>query len=482
MLEFLNLFAEFRATSWDAWRQILARLTPATREFWAICGRGAGKSRVAAVLACYYATQKVYQTVPGERIYVGVIAPDRKQATNTLNYIRGLLQSVPDLAALIENETSESIDLVNGVTLEVISATVAAPRGRSYALVILEEAAQLRDELSANPDIELLRAVEPALARVPGSLLCVITSPYARKGIVWEAWRRNHEQPSDDVLLVQAPTLDLNPGFNTKSIENLYRRDPARAAAEYGAQFRTDVETFVALEVLEHNVVPGRYELPAVPSVRYAAFVDPSGGQQDSFTLAIAHREDDLVVLDVVRERKPPFSPEEVVREYAGLIKRYGQAKVVGDRYGGEFPRELFRKQGVQYELSAKPKVDLYRDMLSRLNSGGIELLDHPKLIAQLARLERRVGRAGRDSIDHPKGEHDDLANVVAGVCEATPLSTNRRHECTWGDPPAPPADAIREIRPGVFVLSEPRGYRGRPLAEIAEAMALKRMFSKVDE
>jgi hypothetical protein len=30
--------------------------------------------------------------------------------------------------------------------------------------------------------------------------------------------------------------------------------------------------------------------------------------------------------------------------------------------------------------------------------------------------LERRTARSGKDSIDHPPGAHDDVANAVAGV------------------------------------------------------------------
>lgn len=43
-------------------------------------------------------------------------------------------------------------------------------------------------------------------------------------------------------------------------------------------------------------------------------------------------------------------------------------------------------------------------------------MLDHPRLGAQLCALERRTGRSGRDTIDHPPGAHDDLANAVAGA------------------------------------------------------------------
>ena len=37
-------------------------------------------------------------------------------------------------------------------------------------------------------------------------------------------------------------------------------------------------------------------------------------------------------------------------------------------------------------------------------------------LVDQLAVLERRTRSGGRDTVDHPPGRHDDLANVAAGV------------------------------------------------------------------
>ena len=64
----------------------------------------------------------------------------------------------------------------------------------------------------------------------------------------------------------------------------------------------------------------------------------------------------------------------------------------------------------------ARPKSDLYVDLLPLLNSRRIELLDHPRLVTQLCGLERRTARGGRDSIDHGPGGHDDLANAIAGV------------------------------------------------------------------
>jgi hypothetical protein len=64
-------------------------------------------------------------------------------------------------------------------------------------------------------------------------------------------------------------------------------------------------------------------------------------------------------VLDVVRERKPPFSPDDVVKEFCATLKSYGIGRVVGDRYGGEWPRETFRKCGIDYRIADKTKSDL---------------------------------------------------------------------------------------------------------------------------
>ena len=133
-------------------------------------------------------------------------------------------------------------------------------------------------------------------------------------------------------------------------------------------------------------------------------------------TLAIAHRDGQRAVLDLVVERRPPFSPESVVKEFAAVLKSYRVSKVVGDRYAGEWPRERFREYGIAYETAERSKSELYLELLPALMSGAIELLDSPRLLAQLGALERRTARGGRDSVDHAPGAHDDVANSAAGA------------------------------------------------------------------
>ena len=173
---------------------------------------------------------------------------------------------------------------------------------------------------------------------------------------------------------------------------------------------------FITREAVEACITLGTRERPTERKHVYTCFVDPSGGSSDAMTLAIAHTEGKTQILDLIRERKPPFSPEQVTEEFAKIIRSYRCTKVYGDRYGGEWPREQFRKHGVNYEPSEKTKSDLYRDLLPLINSGAVDLLEHDRLVTQLTSLERRTARGGRDSIDHAPGSHDDIANAVAGA------------------------------------------------------------------
>lgn len=399
--------------------------TEQSREAWAICGRRGGKSRAAGLIAVDLAVLRDYRPflAAGERATIMVIAADRRQARTVLRYITGLLEGVPMLRRLIEAHRTEAIDLANRVTIEVHTASFRTIRGYTIAAAILDEVAFWPTDDAAEPDTEILAALKPGMATIPGSLLLAISSPYARKGALWRAYKQHFGKDDSPVLVWKADTRSMNPTVPEDVIRAAYEEDEAAASAEYGAEFRRDVESFVSLEVIDAAVVPGRAELPAVASQRYAAFVDPSGGSADSMTLAIAHveRRDKrdqagTVVVDCLRERRPPFSPDDVVAEFCALLATYRVRSVTGDRYGGEWCREPFRRRGVSYELAAKAKSDIYRDVLPLLNSGRVELLDDKRLRAQLVGLERRTARGGRDSIDHAPSGHDDVANAVCGV------------------------------------------------------------------
>ena len=49
--------------------------------------------------------------------------------------------------------------------------------------------------------------------------------------------------------------------------------------AEYGAQFRNDIDSYVTRDAIAGVTVPGRRELLPVAGINYVGFVDPSAGR-----------------------------------------------------------------------------------------------------------------------------------------------------------------------------------------------------------
>jgi hypothetical protein len=287
---------------------------------------------------------------------------------------------------------------------------------------LLDEIAFWSDETSANPDIEVVRALEPALETLaPHSLLISLSSPYSKRGVLYRKYQRHYGKAGSKVLVWQAASMDMNPSLNADRIADKLADDPEATEAEWMGCFRRDLSSLLDIEVIRDSVDAGIHERPFDPSYlrRYVCFVDPSGGSgSDSFTLAVAHAEtdSDRIILDCVREIRPPFSPSVAVTELATLVNHYGIEKVTGDRYAGSWPAEQFQNHKIEYIPSELSKSELYLEMLPGINAGRFRLLDHPKSINQLAGLERRTARSGRDSVDHGPGLHDDVANSIAGA------------------------------------------------------------------
>jgi hypothetical protein len=373
-----------------------------------------------AALACYLAGLCDYSDtlVRGEKGLVLLIAPDIRQAKVLLEYAQGTLESTPMLSQLIADRKTDELILTTGITLEVRSASFRRIRGATCCAVLADECCFWKSEDSANPDTEILNAARPALATTGGPLIA-ISSPHARRGAMWTTYKKHFGKDGDPAILVcQGTSREFNPDLPQSVVDRAIERDPAAARAEYLAEFRTDIASLLTEETVGACVDADVRERPFQRSNSYLAFCDPSGGSSDAMTLAISHKEAETVVLDVIRENRPPFSPEGVVAEYASLLRKYRCSQCFGDRYAGEWTVEAFKKHGIHYEHSELTRSELYLDLLPLINSRGVALLDNERLLHQLVSLERTSVRfgGGRDRVDHPKGLHDDVANAAAGA------------------------------------------------------------------
>jgi hypothetical protein len=403
------------------WRELTGReCAPGMRaeEMHVFAGRRSGKSSGIASLIVYASALCDYsdRLSPGETGVALLIAENQKQARIMLRYIEGAFDQSPVLRKLVIGKTQHSIRLSNGIEIEVRPADFRGLRGPSYVIVCGDEINFWRSEDSANPDYEIIDAIRPGLVTTHGQLI-TIGSPYRKAGFGYSTYQKHFGERGDpEIIVANGATRQFNATITQRTIDRAIERDPQSARSEWLGLFRDDIDAFLPREVVEGCVIPNRFEIPPIAGLHYHAFCDPSGGSADDMTLAIAHREKRTVILDCVRIARPPFSPDQVVGEFCSTLKAYGLNVVKGDRYAGEWPVERFRAHGVRYEAAGKPKVEIYQDSIPIFNGRRCELLDHPRLVNQLIALERQTTRGGRDSIDHPHGGHDDIANAVCGA------------------------------------------------------------------
>ena len=428
----------FRGASWDGWRTILKAayalpMTPTeveffrtvaerdppeqrVRELWIAAGRRAGKDSIASLIAAHSAALFDQQDKlrPGERAVVMCLATDKDQAKIILNYTRSYFTDINLLSGMVQRETATGFELANNVDVSVLTNNFRAVRGRPVLCAIFDELAFWRDESSAAPDEETYKAIRPALASIPGSMIVGISSPYRKSGLLYAKFKKHFGRDGDVVLVIRAPTRALNPTISQAIVDEALADDPIGARAEWLAEFRSDISGYLDLELVESAVDRGVTVRPPVQATRYQSGVDPSGGSRDSFACAISHDEFGVAVLDCLLEIRAPCNPQSATEQIADLLKSYGIRETTGDKYAAQWTVDAFAKRGITYRHSTRDRSAIYADALPLFTSGRARLLDNPRLVNQLASLERKTSSLGRDKIDHGPGGHDDLCNAAA--------------------------------------------------------------------
>jgi len=269
-----HLFApHFRGESWLPWRSFLkalfalpmlpddleryrrhtGRTSPPDKPFTEavlICGRRAGKSLNLALIAVFLATFKDYRKflAVGEVATIAVLASNRDQARSIFRYISGLLKVIPLIEPMVEDANTETITLSNRVVIEIATASFRTTRGYSLAAVLCDESAFWHSsETSANPEKEILRALRPGMSTIPGAMMLLASSPYAKRGSLYDAFRRHFGKDDAKVLVWKATSSEMNPLVPAEIITEAYESDYQAARSEYGAEFRDDLADYMRL-------------------------------------------------------------------------------------------------------------------------------------------------------------------------------------------------------------------------------------------
>ena len=412
--------------------------------------RRSGKGRMVAATAVYEALLVDHSALaPGEVGVIACISPTVAQAKIVLDYVVGFLQASPLLRDQVAEITADEVRLTNGVVITTLANNFRSLRGRTLLLAILDEAAFLRSENSAYPDIEAARALRPGLATT-GGMLIVVSSPYRRSGLLYQRQRDFYGKDSGRVLAVAGPSLVFNPTLDTTVIDADTADDPHAALSEWHGQERPDLAAFLDETDIERAIDYTRpTELPYVPGKHFAAGCDMAGGRGDASVLCIGHSEGEgesvRFIADVVRACTGPHDPAAAVREFAALLREYHINEVGGDNYSAEWVSGAFTDAGIAYRRFELNRSALYLASLPLFLRGCVSIPNQTALTRELRCLERRTGRSGKDTVDHGPSGSDDHANALFGMLNRLSAGSPADQWVRWSAKEAERASDIPE-------------------------------------
>lgn len=391
----------------------------------AICGRRSEKTSTAVKFALWKSLFGGFESRvrPGELLRVPIVCQDLRIAKDVLRTVRTFLRNSPVLINEIDEDLATEIRLRNGLSFTSYPCTVSAPRGLSCPIAICDELAFWQIETGANPDLEILRALRPAMILFgQARRLLKISTPWQRAGVLFDEYSQRGEKK--DLLVWQASTERMSPRVSRADLEKERAADSTYFSREFEAIFTEDTEAFLPSRDIDLAIRSGVREVPFSPALAggYFAAIDASGlSGKDRFTFAIGHRAargnaSEGIAFDMLRgwQRQAVGL---VCEEIAALLKTYGLRSVTADQFGFSFLRELLSQRGIeviQLPFTARSKPEIFLDLKLALSQGRIQLLDHPESLRELRMLESKRTSGGNYSISAPRGQHDDYATVIA--------------------------------------------------------------------
>jgi hypothetical protein len=429
----------------------------------------------------------------GSQVYF--VASDLGQANDDLDLCKKLITVNPVLAQELEVYRNVIHRKDEKGFIEILPAGDAPGlHGKTYLFLVIDELHTQRtyDVLQAleldrtRPDAMQSFASYASMSRASGVPINDILTQHAAKTdprlyVSWYAGTIEDANPSLNGPL--GPTLedilDAQRSLPSWIFRRLYHNLPGQpdsAALDAGK--------------VEQAIVKSRTVFPPRPAVHYHAGCDLSGGGDDDATLAITHTERDRVVVDCLVDQGPrqagrTFDPQQTIERFAAVLHEYRCNVVVGDRYAAQWPIQAFAKLGITYRQAEQNRSQIYAAFEPLLNSGQVELLDHPKLFPQLIGLVRKG-----EKIDHATGEHDDHANAVAlaVICAARAASISpfgfscAGQSLVVGTESKPveagPAAPAVELAPGVLATAQ----ADSSLAEQVRQIRLKPIIQRTVE
>lgn len=421
--------------------------------------------------------QRYYGLPPGNQIGIVSVATDKDQAgilynevsahyrgcqffreytaNNTQSYAR--FQTPADIAETCRYSEDPGAARAT-VKVSFKSCIAKGLRGPGNLVIIMDEAAHFTDNGQSSAEA-VYNAITPSTATfspkdrmdsritigdVEGRIIN-ISSPLSRQGQFYKLYQIGMKgtTASDTMLVVQAPTWEVNPTVPASEYEKHYLKDPVIFYTEFGAQFSDRARGWIEREqdLLDCIDVDLR---PAVqPPARRPHFMGVDVGLVgDGSAVAIGHLENrndqKVVVLDYVDQikagegdykEKERLDFTDVVDWIHGLSRRFYIAHGMCDQWAGIPFEQALQKKGLlqvkSEHMTRDLKSDIFRNFKDMLYDRRLVLYDWPidpngasphcEYIQELLELQAETHSKYVITVEAPQmeGKHDDRSDAL---------------------------------------------------------------------
>lgn len=252
------------------------------RELILVLGRRSGKSLLSAIISAYELYKLLRRTNPqsyygmpsGSEIRIICVANDKEQASIVYQEMASYTTQVDYFKSSIVHDTQIfqrfqtdhdrqrlGPDSNKGTITATFKSSVAKGlRGRGIICMVLDELAFFIDDGRSSAE-RVYKALTPSTAQfsprdpknrhksiapTEGKIIS-ISSPDAKDGFFYRLYQMAlaNNKASSNMLMIQAPTWEVNPTFNKEYYEVEYAKDPKSFDTEHGAQFSDRVRGWI---------------------------------------------------------------------------------------------------------------------------------------------------------------------------------------------------------------------------------------------
>lgn len=474
------------------------------RELILVLGRRSGKSELSSIFAAYELYKLLHRGFPQQyygmpsasEIRVLCVANDKEQASIVFGNMQGHLDSVDYFKDSIANATQTFLKFRTAhdkkkfgpegkasISATFKSSIAKGLRGRGIICAILDEIAFFVDNGKSSAE-RVYSALTPSLAQfapkdpknrqrpliLPDGTeassegrMILISSPDAKDGFFYRQYVKamSNDKGSENMLVIQAPTWEVNPTLPRSYYEVEYHKDPVSFMTEHGAQFSDRVRGWIqdARELLDCVDRDMRPSVRGLPKEAHFAGVD-FGLVKDGTAVSLTrirdgridlayheawyagkkwkevnpHLEYPLVEYALTLQNQKRLDIEAIADWLKALSKRFYIHKGVFDQWAGVVFEQIMHKRGLhQFEMRnffSSDSSNMYQTLHLYMLNRTLRLYDwpvlgydengkpraHSPMIQEL--LELQATSAGKNIVivEAPQieGKHDDVSDSLA--------------------------------------------------------------------